>query len=117
MNKNEAIVASVMLFVLGMVSCIGIIFSTDTVQPQKSEEETTEIRHELECDSQISHDWECKYIVEDFYTQEVSMVHYVDEVIENVDGSITFVGEDGLVTRIPYPYYRVEKNTNKTLHK
>ena len=65
-------------------------------------------------EEQISHDWECKYIVEDCYTQEGgSMVHYVDEVIENVDGSITFIGEDGLVTKIPYPYYRIEKNPNK----
>ena len=63
---------------------------------------------------QVSHDWECKYIVEDRYTQEGgSMVHYVDEVIENVDGSITFIGEDGLVTKIPYPYYNIEKNPNK----
>lgn len=114
MNKNEAIVVSVMLFVLGMVSCVGIIFSTDTIQPQKREEEKTEIRHDLECDSTIRHDWECKYIVEDFYTQAGgSIIHYVDEVIENVDGSITFVGEDGLVTKIPYPYYKIEKNTNK----
>lgn len=65
-------------------------------------------------EEQVSHDWECEYIVEDFYTQEGgSMVHYVDEVIENVDGSITFIGEDGLVTKIPYPYYRIEKNPNK----
>lgn len=70
--------------------------------------------HDWECDSQINHDWECKYIVEDRYTQEGgSMVHYVDEVIENVDGSITFIGEDGLVTKIPYPYYNIEKNPNK----
>ena len=65
-------------------------------------------------EEQVYHDWECKYIVEDCYTQEGgSMVHYVDEVIENVDGSITFIGEDGLVTKIPYPYYRIEKNPNK----
>lgn len=65
-------------------------------------------------EEQVSHDWECEYIVEDCYTQEGgSMIHYVDEVIENVDGSITFIGEDGLVTKIPYPYYRIEKNPNK----
>lgn len=65
-------------------------------------------------EEQVIHDWECKFIVEDFYTQEGgSMVHYVDEVIENVDGSITFIGEDGLLTTIPYPYYSLEKNPNK----
>ena len=73
-----------------------------------------QVTHDWECDSQIGHDWECKFIVEDFYTQEGgSMVHYVDEVIENVDGSITFIAEDGLVTKIPYPYYSLEKNPNK----
>ena len=103
-----------MLFVLGVVSCVGIICSTDTAQPQRNEEETTEISHNWECDSQIGHDWECTFIVEDRYTQEGgSMFHYVDEVIENVDGSITFIGEDGLVTKIPYPYYNIEKNPNK----
>lgn len=70
--------------------------------------------NEDKIEEQVSHDWECEYIVEDFYTQEGgSIIHYVDEVIENVDGSITFIGEDGLVTRIPYPYYRIEKNPNK----
>lgn len=65
-------------------------------------------------EEQVTHDWECKFIVEDFYTQEGgSMVHYVDEVVENVDGSITFIGEDGLLTTIPYPYYSLEKNPNK----
>lgn len=70
--------------------------------------------NEDKIEEQVSHDWECEYIVEDFYTQEGgSIIHYVDEVIENVDGSITFIGEDGLVTKIPYPYYRIEKNPNK----
>jgi hypothetical protein len=65
-------------------------------------------------EEQVTHDWECTYIVEDFYTQEGgSMVHYVDEVVENVDGSITFIAEDGLLTTIPYPYYSLEKNPNK----
>lgn len=76
--------------------------------------ENEQVFHDWECDSQISHDWECSFIVEDRYTQEGgSMVHYVDEIIENVDGSITFIGEDGLVTKIPYPYYNIEKNPNK----
>lgn len=57
------------------------------------------------------HDWECRFIVEDYYTTDEGItIHYVHDVIENVDGSITFVGEDGLLTRIPYPYYKLEKN-------
>lgn len=114
MNKNEAIVASVMLFVLGAITCVGIIFSTDTVQPQKNEQETTQISYDLEGDSTISHDWECKYIITDCYTQEGGCItHYVDEVIKNIDGSITFVGEDGLKTTVPYPYYTIEENPSK----
>lgn len=114
MNKNEAIVANVMLFVLGAITCVGIIFSTDTVQPQKSEQETTQISNDWECDSTIRHDWECKYIIKDCYTQEGGcIVHYIDEVVKNVDGSITFVGDDGLKTTIPYPYYTIEENPSK----
>lgn len=82
--------------------------------PYESEVIEEQVAHDWECDSQISHDWECKFIVEDCYTQEGgSMVHYVDEVVKNVDGSITFIAEDGLLTTIPYPYYRIEKNPNK----
>ena len=85
---------------------VSAALSVSLINPYSYESEVIE--------EQISHDWECKYIVEDFYTQEGgNMVHYVDEVIENVDGSITFIGEDGLLTTIPYPYYSLEKNPNK----
>lgn len=85
---------------------VSTVLSAALINPCSYESEVIE--------EQICHDWECKYIVEDFYTQEGgSMVHYVDEVVENVDGSITFIAEDGLLTTIPYPYYSLEKNPNK----
>lgn len=55
------------------------------------------------------HDWECRYIIQDGYSQSIH-THYVNEYIRNVDGSISFIGEDGLVWRIPYPYYAIEVN-------
>lgn len=59
--------------------------------------------------SQHNHDWECKYIIEDNYHSTVRY-HYVDNYIRNVDASISFIGEDGLVWRIPAPYYWIYKN-------
>lgn len=59
------------------------------------------------------HDWECRYIIQDGYSQSIH-THYVNEYIRNVDGSISFIGEDGLVWRIPYPYYTIEVNPKLT---
>lgn len=58
----------------------------------------------------ITHDWECKYIIRDYYSTEVLTDHYVDGYVENTDKSISFIANDGLITRIPYPYYEVIKN-------
>ena len=58
-----------------------------------------------------AHDWECKYIIHDCYHETVEY-HYVDSYIRNVDGSISFIGNDGCVWRIPSPYYWIFKNPN-----
>lgn len=106
MNNIIATTAFIVSTALSATLINPISYNDDKIEEQ--------VYHDWECDSQISHDWECKYIVEDFYTQEGgSTVHYVDEVVKNVDGSITFIGEDGLLTTIPYPYYSLEKNPNK----
>ena len=55
------------------------------------------------------HDWECRYIIYDGYNQRINP-HYVNDYTRNVDNSISFIGEDGLVWRIPYPYYAIETN-------
>ena len=59
------------------------------------------------------HDWECRYIIHDGYNQSIAL-HYVNDYTCNVDNSISFIGEDGLVWYIPYPYYRIEVNHKLT---
>lgn len=57
----------------------------------------------------LDHDWECNYIIEDQYHGTIKY-HYLDEYEELVDRSIQFVGNDGTVYRIPYPYYTIHEN-------
>ena len=59
------------------------------------------------------HDWECRYIIHDGYNQTIH-THYVNDYALNVDNSISFIGEDGLVWKIPYPYYTIEVNPKLT---
>lgn len=49
------------------------------------------------------------YIIYDCYTQEGGRYLYSESIVENVDRSISFIDEDGLITRIPYPYYNFKK--------
>ena len=49
------------------------------------------------------------YIIHDYYTQEGGRHLYARSLVENVDKSISFIDEDGLITRIPYPYYNIKK--------
>lgn len=76
----------------------------------------------ISCDNSIQsirevevemHNWECRYIIHDGYNQSITL-HYVNDYIRNVDNSISFIGEDGLVWRIPYPYYAIEINPKLT---
>lgn len=64
-------------------------------------------------DTPIYHDWECAYIIRDSYHRNTS-IHYIDEYIINADRSISFVGDDGLVCTIPYPYFQIIKNEKQT---
>lgn len=57
------------------------------------------------------YDWECIYMIEDGYH---SQTYYVDNYIKNQDGSISVVGNDGLIINIPSPYYVVTKNPKIT---
>lgn len=64
------------------------------------------------CISSNYHDWECKYIIEESYSEDGKDArHYVDNYTINVDDSISFVDE-GKSYRIPYPYYLILKNEN-----
>lgn len=58
------------------------------------------------------HDWECRYIIHDFYGAAIEE-HYVDDYTINVDGSISFINIDGLITNIPYPYFSIEENEKR----
>lgn len=65
-------------------------------------------------DEVVTHDWECKYVIEDGYNGNGKhMFHYVDSYVRNVDRSISFVDDEGLVTTIPYPYFHIHVNPNK----
>jgi hypothetical protein len=62
----------------------------------------------------VNHDWECKFCIEDGYNGNGKvMYHYIDEYTRNVNHSITFVGHDGLLWTIPYPYFYIHVNPNK----
>lgn len=64
-----------------------------------------------EAEEVISHDWECKFCIEDSYNGNGKvMFHYINEYNRNVDHSITFVGHDGLLWTIPYPYFYIHVN-------
>lgn len=79
------------------IFCLGCISCDNSTQPIR------EVEVEM-------HNWECRYIIHDGYNQGIP-IHYVNDYIRNVDDSISFIGEDGLVWRIPYPYYRIEVNS------
>lgn len=82
------------------IFCLGCISCDNSTQPAR------EVEVEM-------HNWECGYIIHDGYNQNISL-HYVDDYTRNIDNSISFIGEDGLVWRIPYPYYAIEVNPKLT---
>ena len=93
------------------ITALTFLFLIETDKNSSGIPVENKVYNQNDINVQTLHDWECKFIVEDYYTtDEGTTIHYVHDVIENVDGSITFVGEDGLLTRIPYPYYKLEKN-------
>ena len=83
--------------------CLGCISCDNSTQPIR------EVEVEM-------HDWECRYIIHDGYNQRINP-HYVNDYTRNVDNSISFIGEDGLAWRIPYPYYAIEINPKLILCK
>lgn len=57
----------------------------------------------------IKHNWECNYIIRDYYSGNISE-HYVDSFEELVSGGIKFTSHNGKTYQIPYPYFEVEIN-------
>ena len=82
------------------IFCFGCISCDNSTQPIR----------EVEV---VIHNCECRYIIHDGYNQSIP-IHYVNGYTCNVDNSISFIGEDGLVWHIPYPYYTIEVNSKLT---
>lgn len=83
---------------VGMVLAAGVYFALNMKAAPTPVDETP-----------VYHDWECKYIVRDGYHQDTPL-HYIDNYVINVDSSISFVDNEGLICNIPYPYFQVIKN-------
>ena len=66
------------------------------------EEQTQEIKSRM-------HDWKCRFIIQDGYHEEKNF-HYVDEIVNNTNGSISFKDETNTTWTIPAPYYWIYKN-------
>lgn len=79
--------------------------SVEDISLRMDEETTEEVYEKM-------HDWECNYIIRDFYHGTVEF-HYVDFYIRNVDNSISFIDNNGCLRRIPSPYYWIYKNEKK----
>ena len=86
---------------------VGIIASVIVAISIIAVTNTEEYHNTLE----IKHDWECNFSIDECYTMDgTNTFHYVDSYVRNTDHSISFIGEDGLLTRIPYPYFRIIVN-------
>lgn len=83
-------------------------------QKDKREYEAKESQSVSVEDEQTLHDWECKFCIEDAYNGNGKMMyHYINEYTRNIDRSITFVGHDGLLWTIPYPYFYIHVNNGR----
>lgn len=92
--KNKLIVFMIFLSVLAIVNSFVYILNREDMV--KRDEDTN-----------MLHDWETKFMIEDGYNGEF---HYINEYKRNVDHSITFIGDDGLLWTIPYPYFYIHVN-------
>ena len=91
-----------------IVSCTILTFGCDENKGSaKFEKEPTQ-------QEVIKHDWECSYIIKDSYSEDGNWnYHYIDSYTRNVDRSISFIGEDGLIVTLPYPYFEIIVNSKK----
>ena len=97
--------------IVGGVACVTLITCSFFLEKDKMRG----CEHETPVENTVTenniHDWECKFCIEDGYSGEGKvMYHYINEYTRNVDHSITFVGHDGLLWTIPYPYFYIHVN-------
>lgn len=94
-----------------IVTMIGITYFYDSTNREIRESIETILTENHVDDEQILHDWECKFCIEDGYNGNGKILyHYINEYTRNIDHSITFVGHDGLLWTIPYPYFFIHVN-------
>lgn len=97
------------------ISALGFLFLNQK-DKREYEGKVSQLVSVEETDEVISHDWECKFCIEDGYNGNGKvMYHYINEYTRNVDRSITFIGHDGLLWTIPYPYFYI--HVNHSYHK
>ena len=113
-NGNEGVMRTeIVATVVGgivTVSALGFLFLDQMHKREYKANESQSVSVE-ETDEVIFHDWECKFCIEDGYNGNGKvMFHYIDEYTRNTNHSITFVGHDGLLWTIPYPYFYIHVN-------
>lgn len=95
-------ISGILLF-LGMLTMGSLAVVYTQKQVEAKEATILKVCDETTNESQYMHDWECKFVIEDGYNGDgKQMFHYINEYKRNVDHSITFVGDDGLLWTIPY---------------
>ena len=111
MNRNEMLVMCTSTIAVAIIACVG--FVTESYNKKEEVKPTTNynyLEQRLQ-DDENAHDWECKYIIVECASVEgQDTYHYVDDYTRNVDHSITFIGEDGLLMTVHYPYFQIIVN-------
>lgn len=93
-----------------IISCTILMLSCDN-QDELSEQVPEKIAIQVQESIEIS---KHSYTIRDCYTEDGKWVyHNIDSYVRNIDRSISFVGEDGLITTLPYPYFEIIVNPNQ----
>ena len=110
--KTKMIIAS-------LIACMVSVGATEVEICEPILETDYEVSSVTQNEPKVRHDSmsqdmlhrECKFIIEECYTSVgKDTFHYIDEYVRNIDHSISFIGEDGKVVTIPYPYFRIIVN-------
>ena len=109
--KSEIVATVVGGIVAVVVLSFCFLNERDKREVEANEQKIAQTVSVEETDDVIFHDWECKFCIEDGYNGNGKvMYHYINEYTRNVSHSISFVGHDGLLWTIPYPYFYIHVN-------
>jgi hypothetical protein len=109
--KSEIVATVVGGIVAVVVLSFCFLNERDKREVEANEQKIAQSVSVEETDEVIFHDWECKFCIEDGYNGNGKvMYHYINEYTRNVSHSISFVGHDGLLWTIPYPYFYIHVN-------